>query len=61
MRNLSLIAYILLIIIGGIGIIIPGLVHVCIACGSLIDIILQVAAIAVGVVGIATRGQAAVA
>jgi hypothetical protein len=61
MKHLSLIAYVLLIIIGGIGIIIPGLVHVCIACGSLLDIILQVAAILVGIVGIATRGQAVAA
>jgi hypothetical protein len=58
MRNIPLIAYILLIIIGGIGLIIPGLIHVCIACGSVLDIILQVAAIAVGVVGIATQGRA---
>jgi hypothetical protein len=58
MRNLLLIAYILLIIIGAIGIIIPGLGHVCIACGSVVDTVLEVAAILVGIVGIAMRGQA---
>lgn len=58
MRNLLLIAYILLIIIGAIGIIIPGLGHVCIACGSVVDTVLEVATILVGIVGIAMRGQA---
>ncbi len=58
MRNLPLIAYVLLIIIGGIGLIIPGLIHICIACGSVLDIVLQIAAILVGVVGIATQGRA---
>jgi hypothetical protein len=58
MRNLPLIAYVLLIIIGAIGIIIPGLGHVCIACGSVVDTVLEVAAILVGIVGIAMRGQA---
>jgi hypothetical protein len=58
MRNLLLIAYILLTIIGAIGIIIPGLGHVCIACGSVVDTVLEVAAILVGIVGIAMRGQA---
>jgi hypothetical protein len=61
MRNLSLIAYVLLIIIGAIGIIILGGGHVCLACGSLLDTILEVAAILVGIVGIATRGQAVAA
>lgn len=60
-RHLSLVAYVLLIIIGAIGIIIPGLIHVCVACGSLVDTVLQVAAIAVGIVGLATRGQAVAA
>ena len=59
MRDLSLIAYVLLIIIGAIGIIIPGLGHVCIACGSAVDTVLEVAAILVGIAGIAARSRAA--
>jgi hypothetical protein len=57
MPNLSLLAYVLLIIIGAVGIIIPGGGHVCIACGSLLDTILEVVAIVVGIAGIATRGR----
>jgi hypothetical protein len=57
MRNLPQFAYVLLIVIGAIGIIIPGGGHVCIACGSVLDTILEVVAILVGIVGIATRGR----
>jgi hypothetical protein len=57
-RNLSIIAYVLLIIIGGIGIIFPGGVHVCIACGSVLDTILEIAAIVVGIAGLAVGRQA---
>jgi len=59
MKHLSIVAYVLLIIIGAIGIIIPGGGHVCIACGSVLDTVLEVVAIVVGIVGIATRGRAA--
>ena len=59
MKHLSIVAYVLLIIIGAIGIIIPGGGHVCIACGSVLDTVLEVVAIVVGIVGIATRGRVA--
>jgi hypothetical protein len=57
MRYLAVVAYVLLIIIGGIGIFIPGGVRVCIACGSLLDTILSIVAIMVGIAGLATRGR----
>ncbi|HEY1473597.1 MAG TPA: hypothetical protein VGF53_05895 [Pseudolabrys sp.] len=60
-KHLSIVAYVLLIIIGAIGIIIPGGGHVCIACGSVLDTILEIVAILVGIAGIATRGQAVAA
>jgi hypothetical protein len=57
MPFLQVLAYVLLIVIGGIGIFIPGGAHVCIACGSLLDTILGILAIVVGIAGLATRGR----
>jgi hypothetical protein len=57
-KNLSIIAYVLLIIIGAIALVIPGLGHICIACGTIVDTILAVVAVVVGVAGLAVGRQA---
>ena len=57
-KHLAVIAYVLLIIIGAIGIIIPGGIHICLACGSILDTILEIAAIVVGIAGLAAGRQA---
>lgn len=52
MRKLPLLAYVLLIVIGAMGIAFPGGVRICLACGSPLESILSMIAIVVGIVGL---------
>jgi hypothetical protein len=61
MRNLPLLTYIVIIIIGGLMIVLPDGIHFCIACGSVVQIIAGIVGVVLGIAGLATRGQMAIA
>ncbi|MEI9804830.1 MAG: hypothetical protein WDN48_10745 [Pseudolabrys sp.] len=60
MRNLPMLAYVWAIAFGALVIFFPGGVHICVACGSLLETVFAVVSIVIGIVGIANRTKAVV-
>ncbi len=55
-----MLAYVWAIAFGALVIFFPGGVHICVACGSLLETVFAVVSIVIGIVGIANRTKAVV-
>jgi hypothetical protein len=58
MKNLPMLAYVWAIAFGALIIVFPGGVHICIACGSILETLFAVVSIVIGIAGLATRNRA---
>jgi hypothetical protein len=61
MKNLPMLAYVWAIAFGALVIFFPGGVHICIACGSILETLFAVVSIVIGIAGLANRTSSAAA